>query len=166
MRLQPLLQSSLISCRMASMDGGGRTMNGALNGSSQGWGGVSLMELPKSATFTAKLPPDPEFPTPLSSHQSPRSRLGPRRVKGALYTFVRPDAQQDPDLLAVSPAALRDLGIREGEERTELFRDVVAGNRLLGWDEQDGKGELYPWAQCYGGSWFGYRCACAVDRCA
>ena len=46
--------------------------------------------------------------------------------------------------------AMRDLGIREGEEKTEGFRELVAGNALLGWDEKKGEG-LYPWAQCYGG---------------
>ena len=113
--------------------------------------GLSLSDLPKSAVFTSKLPSDPDFPTPTDSHGAPRSRLGPRRVKAALYTYVRPEKQREPELLAVSPAALRDLGLRQGEEQTELFKEVVSGNRMLGWDEETRTGDLYPWAQCYGG---------------
>lgn len=111
---------------------------------------VSLEDIPKTHVFTEKLPPDPAFPTPLDSHRAPREKLGPRMVKGALYTYVRPEQQQEPELLAVSPKAMQDLGLKEGEERTELFREVVSGNRILGWDEKTGQGP-YPWAHCYGG---------------
>ena len=64
---------------------------------------------------------------------------------------MRPETQTQPELLAVSPAAMRDLGLRDGEEKTDTFKDLVAGNRLLGWNEDRGEGGLYPWAQCYGG---------------
>ena len=47
--------------------------NGAANGVSNGtYPGVSLQEIPKSHTFTAILPPDPEFETPSDSHRAPR----------------------------------------------------------------------------------------------
>jgi len=50
---------------------------------------------------------------------------------------------------------MRDIGIREGEEKSDLFKEVMSGSRVLGWNEQgkeDGTlGEIYPWAQCYGG---------------
>lgn len=75
-------------------------------------------------------------------------------VKGALFTWVRPEESIEPELLSVSPTALRDLGIREGEEKTEEFRQTVAGNKLLGWNEETEDGG-YPWAQCYGGWQFG-----------
>jgi hypothetical protein len=45
---------------------------------------------------------------------------------------------------------MQDLGIREAEEKTEEFKQLVAGNRLPGWDEEKGEGG-YPWAMCYGG---------------
>jgi len=118
------------------------------------YSGVSLADLPKSWTFTSSLPPDDEFPTPAASHKTPREDIGPRMVKGALFTWVRPEEAKDPELLCVSPAALRDLGIKQGEEQTEEFRQTVAGNRLLGWDEEKEEGG-YPWAQCYGGWQFG-----------
>ena len=71
-------------------------------------------------------------------------------VKGALFTYVRPEKSEDPELLAVSHAALRDIGLKEGEERTHDFKETVAGNRIF-WDEKSQEG-IYPWAQCYGGS--------------
>lgn len=116
--------------------------------------GATLADLPKSWTFTSSLPPDPKFPTPAVSHKTPRDDIEPRQVKGALFTWVRPEEAKDPELLAVSPVAMRDLGIKEGEEKTEEFRQLVAGNRLLGWDAEKEEGG-YPWAMCYGGWQFG-----------
>jgi len=118
------------------------------------YAGKSLADLPKSWTFTSSLPPDSKFPTPAASHMTPREDIEPRQVKGALFTWVRPEEAKEPELLSVSPAAMRDLGIREGEEKTEEFRQTVAGNRLLGWDAEKEEGG-YPWAQCYGGWQFG-----------
>ncbi|KAI9671146.1 MAG: hypothetical protein M1817_003653 [Caeruleum heppii] len=128
--------------------------NSTPNSTPNSTAGHTLTTLPKSCTFTQKLPPDPLLPNPLSSHNTPREKLGPRLVKNALYTFVRPETQGEPELLAVSPRAMGDLGLREGEENEEGFREVVAGNRLVGWDEESGEG-VYPWAQCYGGWQFG-----------
>lgn len=116
--------------------------------------GVSLNDLPKSWRFTEALPPDQLFPTPADSHHTPRDQIKPRQVTGALYTWVRPEDQKDPELLGVSPAALRDLGIKPEEAKTDEFREFVAGNRLLGWDYAKSEGG-YPWAQCYGGFQFG-----------
>ena len=128
--------------------------NGAVNGASNGtYHGVSLQELPKSNTFTAKLPPDPEFRTPSESHKASRGDLGPRMVKGALFTFVRPEETETPELLGISRTALHDIGLKDGVENTEEFKDVVAGNKFY-WDNQTEEG-IYPWAQCYGGWQFG-----------
>lgn len=110
--------------------------------------GVSLDELPKSSIFTSKLPPDPSFETPQASHSAPRESLGPRAVRGALYTFVRPEPRDEPELLGVSPRAMRDIGLKEGEDKTKDFLDTVAGNKIF-WNEKNGG--VYPWAQCYGG---------------
>ena len=129
--------------------------NGQPNGSTSGHTvdtphqeGVSVADLPKSNVFTSSLPPDPKFPKPADSHNAKREELGPRMVKGALFTYVRPEETKEPELLAVSERALRDIGLKKGEEKTEMFRDMVAGNKIF-WE--DGKG-VYPWAQCYGGA--------------
>ncbi|KAI9158493.1 putative NADH dehydrogenase (ubiquinone) 78K chain precursor [Paramyrothecium foliicola] len=116
--------------------------------------GVSLEELPKSWRFTESLPPDSLFPTPADSHKAPREDITPRQVRKAAFTWVRPEEQKEPELLAVSPAALRDIGIKSEEAETEQFRQFVAGNKLYGWDEEKLEGG-YPWAQCYGGFQFG-----------
>lgn len=126
--------------------------NGHSNGNSSA--GVSLKDLPKSNNFTSHLPPDPEFPTPIASHHAPRGKLGPRQVRGAAYTFVRPENFEDPELLAVSARALKDIGLKEGEEDTEDFKGMTSGNKLIAWDEATEEG-IYPWAQCYGGWQFG-----------
>lgn len=110
--------------------------------------GLSLAEIPKSNVFTSKLPADPAFETPEASHQAPRQTLGPRAVRGALYTYVRPEPAEGPELLGVSPRAMRDIGLRPGEESTEQFKALVSGNQIW-WNEKDGG--IYPWAQCYGG---------------
>ncbi|KAJ5661636.1 uncharacterized protein N7477_009252 [Penicillium maclennaniae] len=84
-----------------------------------------------------------------ASHQAPRQTLGPRTVKGALFTYVRPEPAKEPELLGVSPRAMEDLGLKPGEEDTPQFKALVAGNHIW-WDEE--KGGIYPWAQCYGGT--------------
>ncbi|RKF75323.1 UPF0061 protein C20G4.05c [Golovinomyces cichoracearum] len=118
------------------------------------YAGFSLVDLPKSWTFTSSLPPDPKFATPATSHKTPRDSIEPRQVKGALFTWIRPEETEKPELLAVSPRALRDLGIREDDVESDEFKQTVAGNRILGWDEEKEIGG-YPWAQCYGGWQFG-----------
>ncbi|KAG5933325.1 hypothetical protein E4U53_001028 [Claviceps sorghi] len=116
--------------------------------------GATLENLPKSWHFTDSLPADPQYPNPAASHKTPRDQIRPRQVRNAAFTWVRPEEQKDPKLLAVSPAALRDLGIQAVEAKTDDFRQFVAGNKLYGWDEETLQGG-YPWAQCYGGFQFG-----------
>ena len=110
----------------------------------------TLEDLPKSNVFTTKLPPDPKFKTPSLSYKATRENLGPRMVRGALYTYVRPEGTESPELLAVSHSAMRDIGLKEGEEKTQDFKDLVAGNKIF-WDPETETG-IYPWAQCYGGT--------------
>lgn len=125
--------------------------NGARNSSS---GGVSIVDLPKTSNFTDNLPADPLYPTPAESHQATREKLGPRMVRDALYTFVRPEVVEDTELVSVSSAAMRDIGIKGGDQETEEFKATVAGKKILTWDEEKSEG-VYPWAQCYGGWQFG-----------
>lgn len=117
--------------------------------------GHTLDSLPKSWRLTSLLPPDPVFPTPADSHRTPRDQITPRLVRGGLFTWVRPERQDDPELIAISPSALRDLGLHADEPATDRFRQWAAGNVLLGWDEERAAGEGYPWAQLYGGFQFG-----------
>ena len=115
--------------------------------------GVFLEELPKSNVFTSTLPADQAYGTPTASHKAPRGDLGPRTVKGALYTYVRPEETDSPELLGISTTAMGDIGLAAGQENTEEFKKVVAGNKIF-WEEKTGEG-IYPWAQCYGGWQFG-----------
>ena len=115
--------------------------------------GYTIKELPKSSVFTSSLPPDPLFQTPLDSHNAPRESLGPRMVKGALFTYIRPETVRDPELLGVSRCAMEDIGLKDGEEKSADFRATVAGNKI-DWDGGTASG-IYPWAQCYGGFQFG-----------
>lgn len=125
--------------------------NGDTYGNSSG---VSLADLPKSNNFTSKLPNDAAFPTPVDSFKAPRQKLGPRMVKDALYTFVRPEETKSPELLGVSCRAFRDIGLADSEAESEDFKALVAGNKIL-WSEDKPDEGIYPWAQCYGGWQFG-----------
>ncbi|KAI2631590.1 UPF0061-domain-containing protein [Xylaria nigripes] len=120
--------------------------------------GASINDIPKSWNFTLKLPADAEYPTPTHSHETLREAIGPRMVRNALFTWVRPELVREPELLAVSPAAMRHLGIRAGDEKSTDFVATVSGNKIQGWNEEEKKPESdrgYPWAQCYGGFQFG-----------
>ena len=143
-----LYRPRILHLRLAQMTA--HLINGATNGTCPG---VSLQELPKSHTFTAKLPPDPEFRKPSDSHRAPRGDLGPRMVKGALFTYVRPEETETPELLGISRTAMHDIGLKDGVENTEDFKSMVAGNKIY-WDNETEDG-IYPWAQCYGGWQFG-----------
>ena len=122
------------------------SVNGASNGTFEG---VSLAALPKSNVFTSNLPRDEKFPTPVDSYNASRKELGPRMVKNALYTLVRPEEKEDPELYGVSLQAMTDIGLKSGEDATDDFRNLVSGNKIF-WDPGSKEG-IYPWAQCYGG---------------
>ncbi|KAF8537644.1 hypothetical protein BDD12DRAFT_845954 [Trichophaea hybrida] len=114
--------------------------------------GVALQDLPKSSIFTSRLPADPTFPTPASSASAPHSKLGPRMVREALFTYVRPTPSSNPpELLAISPSAFRALGLSLSESQTPEFQALVSGNA----DYSSSTTTIYPWAQCYGGWQFG-----------
>ena len=74
-------------------------------------------------------------------------------VKGALFTYVRPEEKDEPQLMGVSERAMRDIGLQVGEEETDDFKNLVAGNKIM-WNPESREG-IYPWAQCYGGWQFG-----------
>jgi hypothetical protein len=112
-------------------------LNGEVNGHAS-WQGVSLAELPKSHTFTANLPPDPLIPSPQASKEAPQQRLRvSRQVLSALFTWVAPENNENPQLLATSWKALRDLGLRADEAESNDFLALMSGNRI--YDEH------YPW---------------------
>ncbi|KAK1822099.1 hypothetical protein LTR12_003445 [Friedmanniomyces endolithicus] len=117
----------------------------------------NIRDLPKSNKFTQKLPPDPQYPTPASSHNEDRAKLGPRLVREAAYTYVRPDGFEKSELVGVSQAALRDLAIDPATVDSEDFKDTVAGRKIITMEDgtEPGDNDIYPWAQCYGGYQFG-----------
>ena len=130
--------------------------NGAINGTGDGRKGAStLADLPKSNVFTQNLPADDRFPRPADSYKASRQALGPRLVKGALFTYVRPEEKEDTELYGVGETAMLDVGLKPGEEKTQDFQQLVSGNRIQ-WDPKNETG-VYPWAQCYGGSLPSYR---------
>jgi uncharacterized protein YdiU (UPF0061 family) len=141
-------------CRIAQINRHLATMeNNHVRGPRLDIGGVSLAELPKSNIFTSSLPADSEFPTPASSYKATRRELGPRLVRGAIYTYVRPEDKEDAELVGVSERAMKDIGLKLGEEETDDFKDLMSGNKIM-WDPKTEEG-VYPWAQCYGGYQFG-----------
>lgn len=120
-------------------------------------GSHTLTSLPKSSTFTSRLPSDSDYPTAASSHAAPRADLGPRLVRNALYTFVRPDPSPPAELLGVSPAALKTLGLSPSAPDEPDFLPTVSGESIitLAPGAEPDENTIYPWAQCYGGFQFG-----------
>ena len=87
---------------------------------------------------------DPEFPTTEASKNAPRKALGPREVRGAMFTWVAPEGgEPHPEVLVVSEDAMRTLGLKPGEAKREDFKHLMAGNLFV-----DG---IMPWAAAYGG---------------
>ena len=143
-----------ISARLAHMANHTSIASNRENGQRQTF---NIRDLPKSNNFTQKLPPDPQYPTPASSHNEDRAKLGPRLVREAAYTYVRPDGFEKSELVGVSQAALRDLAIDPATVDSEEFKDTVAGRKILTLENgtEPGDNDIYPWAQCYGGYQFG-----------
>jgi uncharacterized protein YdiU (UPF0061 family) len=115
----------------------------------------SIRDLPKSNNFTQKLPADAQYPTPTASHNEDRLKLGPRLVKNAAFTYVRPESFAKTELVGVSQTALKDLGIDPASVQDEDFKDTVAGKKIITIDGEPKDEDIYPWAQCYGGYQFG-----------
>ena len=100
--------------------------------------GVSLADLPKSHTFTTHLPPDPVVPTPEASKSASDQQLPVSRpVKSALFTWVAPEKNENPQLLATSWRTVRDLGLDPAEVESQDFLDLMSGNKIYE--------EHYPW---------------------
>lgn len=70
-----------------------------------------------------------------------------RQVYDACFSYVSPKKTRNPEVLHVSEEMLLELGIDIEEAKTEYFKEIVTGNRLL-------KG-THPYAMCYGGHQFG-----------
>jgi uncharacterized protein YdiU (UPF0061 family) len=82
---------------------------------------------------------------------------------------VRPTPVANPELLAVSPAMLQDLGLTPEAVESPEFLEVLSGNRVLGWENipagtkdkeastegVEAPADVYPYAQNYGGYQFG-----------
>jgi serine/tyrosine/threonine adenylyltransferase len=100
--------------------------------------GVSLSDLPKSHTFTTHLPADPLIPSPELSKTAPPQKLRiSRPVNNALFTWVAPETNGNPQLLATSWKAVADLGLDPAEVETKDFLNLVSGNKIYE--------EHYPW---------------------
>lgn len=149
LRTRPHLTAQRRTIQMAN-----HMSNGHTNGTQKTF---SIRDLPKTNTYTQKLPPDPEYPTPASSHSAERQNLGPRLVKSAAYTFVRPQPFKRSELVGVSKRALEDLGIDPSTVDSEDFKQTVAGEKIITLEDgkEPGEKDIYPWAQCYGGYQFG-----------
>jgi hypothetical protein len=131
------LVNTLFHFRQVSIETN-RRMSTPVTGGQTSWPGVSLSELPKSHTFTSHLPPDPTSPAPQASKEAPSQRLRTsRQVKEALFTWVAPENNDSPQLLATSWKALRDLGLKAEEAETDEFLALMSGNKIYE--------EHYPW---------------------
>lgn len=96
----------------------------------------SLQNLTCDNRFIEHLPADPE------------PRNFPRQVVGALWSGVQPRVASNPRLVACSTDVAALLGLTASDCESDLFLQVMAGNRLL-----DG---MVPYATCYGGHQFGH----------
>lgn len=120
---------------------------------------TTLAEIQKKTTFTDVLPPDGKVPSIQASQEAQQSNqrlLREARIldKG-FFTWLTPEWLHDQEstpskLVAVSPAAIRDLGLRPdiAEPGVDpLFEKTLAGKHIFE--------NTYPWAQAYSGYQFG-----------
>lgn len=93
------------------------------------------MKLNIQDTFTKELPADPIL------------QNRPRQVENACFSFVTPKKTKQSKLLHVSDHMAKELGLSERDIQSEVFLQVVTGNKVLE--------NTKPYAMCYGGHQFG-----------
>ncbi|KAJ1956224.1 hypothetical protein EC988_001461 [Linderina pennispora] len=106
-------------------------------------------------TFTQDLPGDPVVPrSPYDQSTDeidvPEAKFrASRKVTGALYSWAVPSHHDSPQLISVSPAGARLLGLEKQRflDDPQAAAAVWSGNEML-------RGAR-PWAHCYGGHQFG-----------
>ncbi|KAI9290367.1 hypothetical protein BC943DRAFT_333588 [Umbelopsis sp. AD052] len=86
--------------------------------------------------------------TPLDGVTSERVLRISRPVHNAVFSYVNPEKAPDPQLLSVSPAALKEIDLTMEETKTSEYLNVFSGNQLLP--------DTHPWSLCYAGHQFGY----------
>ena len=82
---------------------------------------------------------------PVDESTDPRVR---RQVSGACFTSVLQESVENPETVAISPAALELLEISEAEASREQFAEYFSGSKSLPGSN--------PAAHCYCGHQFGY----------
>ncbi|MDG5490293.1 YdiU family protein [Psychroserpens sp. SPM9] len=93
------------------------------------------MQLNIKNTFTQNLPADPVL-------ENTR-----RQVKSACFSYVTPKSTSQPEMLHVSRAMAKALGITEADISSQTFLDIFSGQKVLE--------STKPYAMCYGGHQFG-----------
>ncbi|CDK28439.1 unnamed protein product [Kuraishia capsulata CBS 1993] len=113
----------------------------------------SLASLPKTQSFTEKLPADPRVPD-VATARDPSLPFDlthkARRLLSGFYTYVTPEVRKNYKFLLASERALIDLGLDpEVEPLDKDFQRLVTS--------QDAALEQYPhpYSQCYAGYQFG-----------
>lgn len=106
----------------------------------------SLADLPLNpARLTSSLPHD--IMTPLDQEASEKVLRISRPVHNAVFSYVNPEKAPDPQLLCVSPAALKEIDLTMEETKKSEYLNVFSGNQLLP--------DTHPWSLCYAGHQFG-----------
>lgn len=70
-----------------------------------------------------------------------------RQVEGAVFSFTYPKKTKKPKVLHTSLEMAKELGITEEETKSDLFKNIVTGNKVYP--------NTKPFAMCYGGHQFG-----------
>ncbi|ODV92779.1 hypothetical protein CANCADRAFT_30829 [Tortispora caseinolytica NRRL Y-17796] len=112
---------------------------------------MRLVDLPRYNTLTSALNADTALPTPDIAKSADQSLLRSARLVDGHFSYVAPLKTTDSVVLAVSPTALKDLGIDPEDAKTDEFRQILTDGGDL--SEQS----VYPWANNYGGWQFGQR---------
>ena len=93
------------------------------------------MNLNLKSTFTDELPADKTI-------ENTR-----RQVTEAAFSYVNPQETTNPKVIHVSQEMASLLGISKEETKTDFFKNIFTGNKILS--------NTKPYAMCYGGHQFG-----------
>lgn len=111
-----------------------------------------LSSIPKTSSFTSKLPPDPLVRTPADALSSPLISK-PRILEAGAFCYTLPEKRKSYKYLTSSEIALKDLGLDADEVKNPEFQSIVSGEYYH--DPKFMDNVPFPYSMCYAGFQFG-----------
>lgn len=115
-----------------------------------------LADIPKTQSFTRRLPPDSKIPDTETAFKNEKDVIRtPRILHDGSFSYSLPEPRKEYVFLTASDHALRDLGIDPSETTNPDFHRVVSGEIYNDGTDFIDEEYPFPYSQAYAGWQFG-----------